>query len=385
MGKTNHGSQDITINYYEEATSYDVNRRNIDIVPRGIYSGGHLTRVSDTEVTISPFVAEIGDDDIQVSVITAATATLKSTTLDSGDIDASTPYLVLRWSYLASQVNYVEIHAIASVSAAQDNDIIIGKCVFSAGVLTGFDYTYRTFLNVQNLFLKVVTNSGLYVWIRAGKIYTDSGYIVVPEQQVGPFSAPSSPNSRIDLVYVDTDGTVSIQQGTAALSPSAPSYNRKLVVAQVLLVNGDTSIPASRITDTRSFITSPTRLTQGQVVTASSQLTSTTSAVDVSGMNITMTTTGGIVLVNFSTVIATEDGQKATLRLQVDGVTKVTTQSRMDTTGQSYSRDSCHMHWLCTNLSAGSHTFKIRWSATGTSYMNPGSASTRVLSVLELP
>lgn len=385
MGTTNHGSQNITVAYYEEATSADINKRNLDVIPRGIYSGGYLTRVSDVEVQLSLFSLEIGDSDVQISSKSSATATLNADTLDSGDIDEATPFLVFRWSDVSQQNNYVEIHAIDSVSSALTNDIIIGKCVFSAGVLTGFDYTYRTFLNVQNLFLKVVTNSGLYVWIRAGKIYTDSGYIVVPEQQVGPFSAPSSPNSRIDLVYVDTDGTVSIQEGTAAVSPSAPNYNRKLVVAQVLLVNGDTSIPASSITDTRSFITSPTRLTQGQVETASAQLTSSTIEADVSGMSITITTTGGKVLINFSTVIATEDGQTATLRLQVDGVTKVTTQSRMDTTGQSYSRDSCHMHWLCTNLSAGSHTFKIRWSATGTSYMNPGSASTRVLSVLELP
>jgi len=257
MGTTNHGTQEITIAYYEEATSFDVNKRNIDIISRGIYSGGYLTKVSNTEVTISPFSVEIGDDDIQISVKTSATATLNAATLDSGDIDESTPYLVLRWGYSASQNNYVEIHAIASVSVAQDNDIIIGKCVFSGATLTGFDYTYRTFLNVQNLFLKVIADSGMNVWIRAGRIHTGSGYVTVPEQQVGTFSVPTSPNSRIDLVYIDTDGTVSIQQGTEAVSPSAPNYNGKLVVAQVLLVNGDTSIPASRITDSRSFISVP--------------------------------------------------------------------------------------------------------------------------------
>jgi len=257
MGTTNHGTQEITVEYYETASSFAVNKRNVDIVPRGIYSGGHLTRVSDVEVTLSPFTAELGDDDIQISVKTAASATLKAATLDSGDIDAATPYLVLRWSYAAQQHNYVEIHAIASVSAAQDNDIIIGKCEFSGATLTGFDYSDRTFLNVQDLFLKVEEDSGLYVWIRAGRIQNSSGHVFVPEQQVGPFTAPSSPNSRIDLVYVDTDGTVSIEQGTAAVSPSAPSYSGKLVVAEVTVVNGDTSIPASRIRDVRSFLTRP--------------------------------------------------------------------------------------------------------------------------------
>jgi len=268
VGTTNHGNQEITVAYYEEATSFDVNKRNIDIVPRGIYSGGHLVKVSNTEVTLSPFTAEIGDDDIQISVKTSASATLKADTLDSGDIDQTTPYLVLRWSYLAQQNNYVEIHAIASISAAQSNDIIIGKCIFSGGVLTGFSYTERTFLNIQNLFLKVEEDSGLYVWIRAGRILTSSSYILIPEQRVGPFSVPSSPNSRIDLVYVDTDGSINIQQGSASPSPSAPSYSGKLVVAQVRLVNGDTSIPASRITDVRSFVASPSGgFTGGQSIT----------------------------------------------------------------------------------------------------------------------
>jgi len=254
MGSTNHGTQSISVAYYEEATSLEANRRNLDIVPRGIYSGGHLTKVSNTEVTLSPLTAELGDDTSQISVKTSTSATLNSTTLDSGDIDQSTPYLVLRWAYVASPNNYMEVHAIASVSAAQDNDIIIGKCVFSGATLSSFDYTDRTFLNIQNLFLKVIEDSGLYVWIRNGRIYTESGYITIPEQRVGPFSVPNSPNSRIDLVYVDTDGTVTVQQGTAAVSPSAPSYSNKLVVAEVTLVNGDTSIPASRIQDVRSFI-----------------------------------------------------------------------------------------------------------------------------------
>jgi len=254
MGTTNHGTQSISVAYYEEATSLEANKRNLDIVPRGIYSGGYLTRVSDVAVTLSTFTAELGDDSSQISVKTSSSATLNASTLDSGDIDPSTPYLVLRWSYAAAQNNYVEIHAIASVSAAQDNDLIIGKCVFSGATLTSFDYSDRSFLNVQDLILKVIDDSGLYVWIRAGRIQNSSGYVTVPEQRVGPFSVPSSPNSRIDLVYVDTDGTVTIQQGTAAVSPTAPSYGNKLVVAEVTLVNGDTSIPSSRIQDVRSFL-----------------------------------------------------------------------------------------------------------------------------------
>lgn len=254
MGSTNHGNQSISVSYYEEATSLEANKRNLDIVPRGIYSGGRLTKVTNTEVSLSVFTAEIGDASSQINVKTSSIATLNSGTLDSGSISPSTPYLVLRWGYVASLVNYVEVHALASVSAAQDNDIIIGKCVFSGSTLTGFNYSDRTFLNVQNLFLKAESSSGLYIWLRAGRIQNSSGHVFIPEQQVGPFDVPSSPNSRIDLVYIDTDGTVCIQKGTAAVSPTAPSYNSRLVIAEVTLVNGDTGIPAGRIRDVRSFL-----------------------------------------------------------------------------------------------------------------------------------
>jgi len=257
MGAINHGTQNIVYEYYEEMTSREVNSRHVGIRPRGIYSGGYLTKVSDTSITISPMVVEIGDDDIQVRVKTSNSANLNSETLDSGNISSATPYIVLRRKRVESITNYMEIHAVSSLAAAEATDIIVGKCVFDGATLTGFDYSDRTFLNVQDLFLKVESTgvSEMYVQLRAGKIQNDTRCVFVPEQKVGPFAVPSSPNSRIDLVYVDTDGTPKILQGTPAVSPSAPNYDRKLVVAQIKLVNGDSSIPSSRITDVRSFIT----------------------------------------------------------------------------------------------------------------------------------
>jgi len=257
MGSTNHGNQTVTYSYFESATSQNFNKRHIDIQPRGIYKGGYLTKVSNTEVTLSPFTLEIGDSDIQIGSKSSANAALNSTTLDSGSISPATPYLVFRWAYTASQSNYVEVHAIASVSAAQANDIIIGKCVFTGAILTDeFSYTDRTFLSVQDLFLKVIPNEagGMYVWVRSGRMHTSSASVIIPEQRVGLFSVPGSPNSRIDLVYVDSDGSIKIQQGTAGTSPSAPNYSGKSVIAEVRIVNGDSSIPASRIIDVRAFM-----------------------------------------------------------------------------------------------------------------------------------
>ena len=257
MGSTNHGAQDITYTYFENATAEDFNKRNLNIRPRGIYSGGYLTRVSDVEVTLSTLAAEIGDDDEQISVQTAAAATLNVSTLDSGSIAEATPYLLLRWNFLAQKDNYVEVHAVASLASALDNDIVVGKCSFSGATLSSFDYSERTFFPDENLFLRVEESTLNYVWLRAGRIQNGAQSIFVKEQRVGPFTLPASPNNRIDLVYISNAGTPTILQGTAAVSPSAPNYGGKLVVAEVTVTNGVTAIPADSIKDVRSFIFQP--------------------------------------------------------------------------------------------------------------------------------
>ena len=259
MGSTNHGAQDSTYEYFEAATAEDFNKKDVNIRPTGIYKGGYLTRVSDVAVTLSAMSVTIGDGTQQVNVRTTTTEyTINTGLLDSGTLSSSTPYLVLRWAFVAALNNYVEIHALAVLDAAwalaYPNDVVIGKCNFTGATLVDFDYSDRTFLHIQDLFLKVETASGMYVRLRAGKIQDGSQYIHIPEQLVGPFSVPSSPNSRVDLVYLAADGTATILQGGVNVSPSAPDYGYKLVLAEVTIVNGDLTIPASRIIDVRSFV-----------------------------------------------------------------------------------------------------------------------------------
>ena len=189
MGTTNHGTQTMTFRYFQDANQSDFAKKEVSIRPCGIYSGGHFTKVSNTEIKLSTFVAEIGDGTVQISVRTASEATLKAATLDSGSISSATPYIVLRWAYVAQANNYVEVHAIASVASAQANDIIVGKCTFSGATLTGFDYTDRTLLNVQNVLLRVeaTEDTEMYVWVRGGRVQIGSQYVVVPEQKIGSF------------------------------------------------------------------------------------------------------------------------------------------------------------------------------------------------------
>jgi len=85
------------------------------------------------------------------------------------------------------------------------------------------------------------------------------------------FTLPSS-NSKVYLVYVDTsNGAICIDSsGTEAVSPVAPDYKGKLVLAEVTLASTDTDITASKIKDVRPFLTSERRGVDGVTITVDS-------------------------------------------------------------------------------------------------------------------
>jgi hypothetical protein len=256
MGLINHGTQEATYNYFESATSLNFNKRMKQKLNPGIYSGGYLTRVNDTEVTLSTMFLEIGDGMSQISVETSTVISVTNLTLDGGTLSSATPYLVLRWAYVATAANYFEIRTVASVAAAQANDVIVGKVNFSGSTITGFDYTDRTPIDIMSSYLKVepTAETELYVMLRGGRYQSSSALVAIPAQKIGPFAAPTPPNSRIDLLYLTSLGVPTIFQGNQAVNPVAPNYGNKLVLAEILVSNGATNIIASDITDTRAFI-----------------------------------------------------------------------------------------------------------------------------------
>ncbi len=260
MGSTNHGTQNITFQYNLVAKGNTFDKLLHQIVPRGLYLGGHLKVVSDTAVTLTPLAVQMGDANYQVTIQTAVNAAISGATLDSGTIDPATPVLVLRWTLNTDPANYMEVHAIASAAVVQANDIIIGTCTFSGSTLTGFDYSDRQDARTMDNWLKpeATEDTELYIYVRAGNVHGATANVAIATQKVGPFTAPGSPNSRIDLVYVTTAGALAILQGTAATTPTAPNYNGKLVLAEVTVANGVTDIAAAVISDVRQFVAHPT-------------------------------------------------------------------------------------------------------------------------------
>ena len=78
--------------------------------------------------------------------------------------------------------------------------------------------------------------------IEAGVVFVGATRVIYAGGNTPSFSAPSS-NPRIDIVTIDSAGTIAITQGTEAASPVAPSYPfNKLVICEVYNRVGETSI-----------------------------------------------------------------------------------------------------------------------------------------------
>jgi len=385
MGSTNHGTQTITWGYFQEAKAANWGKRLLDQLPVGIYSGGYLTRVTDSRVSLSAMVAEIRDGSAQVNVRTAAAATLDSTTLDSGSISSATPYLVLRWSFAELVANYVEVHAIASLSARQQNDIVVGKCVFEGATLSSFDYSDRTFPMVleRNLSVEATTASEMYVRVRGGTVNTGSAKVRIGDQKVGPFAVPSASNSRIDLVYVTSAGAIAIAQGTEAVSPSAPAYGGKMVLAEVTVVNGDTDLTWDRIADARSFLAYPQSSTTQMIEsTGTDNISYNTAAwATITDMSVSITTIGGIVHITGSVPLRWgADRYYNSFRLRIDGEVKWT---RRLETGDDQGYVNLDVNYYAS-LAAGVHTVDLQWYRDQVIMYQDGSSYMRYLQAVEL-
>jgi len=248
MGGTDYGSQTRTVRFYAPADAEVVNKIGLNVRKVGLYEGGYLTKVSDVSVTLSQIEVEIGDGTYQIRVETANTVTVT--------VAVATPYVILRWAYTGATSNYMDVMAVA-VGNIQDDDVVIGKCNFTGSTLTGFDYEDRTNPNVFERFCHIVPEqtASMYLRVRAGHVNFGSENYDIVDQKTSVFSAPVA-GSRIDLVYIDTDGTIAIEAGVADASPSAPDYDNKLVLAEITLAAAQTTITETSIKDVRSFLSS---------------------------------------------------------------------------------------------------------------------------------
>ena len=125
--------------------------------------------------------------------------------------------------------------------------------------------------------------------------------------------------------------------------------------------------------------------TQSAQAVGTSNISETTgSFADMANMTITITTTGGDVLLMFGAMCLLDASgtAHADFRFDIDG----TPQGGVGQgdTGSGSGQHAINMQWLETSLSAGSHTFKVQWKKSLSLAQN-GATFPRVFTAVELP
>lgn len=92
------------------------------------------------------------------------------------------------------------------------------------------------------LLVHAQTSPGLTLKVEAGVCYVGSTRVIYAGGNTPSFSAPGA-NPRIDVVTIDSSGTIAITQGAEAGSPSAPAYpTGKIVLAEVYNRVGESAL-----------------------------------------------------------------------------------------------------------------------------------------------
>lgn len=236
MGTTNWGTQNLSYDYNQEATAKLFNIVNYKILPKGIYNGFTISKLSNTSVEISTGICLI-EDAINKVCVRIETSDTQNITVSN-----STPYIVFRMEWVDSPNIYMDMLSLA-YKDIQETDIIVGKCIYDTSGSTlgvSFDYTRRTdsFFNKQNTqsqYLKVSpteppTNK---VSITSGVLNSSKGSLLVAGGDFPDIGVSPTVNGRIDIIYVDENGDIKILEGADSSSPVAPRYGNRKIIAEI--------------------------------------------------------------------------------------------------------------------------------------------------------
>jgi hypothetical protein len=251
----NYGDQIIQFKYYDPLNSDHFDQRMQNILVPGIYQGGMVSVPNTSHVVIDPLTVLISDGTQMARVQTTSTVTLP--------VDTGHPYITLSWNWVGITAWYMSFNAVALVDIGP-NDLVVGKCIFAPGPTLTFSYAGRSVPMTMNQFLQVkeLDTPAMAVFVNGGvATYGNSKIIVAP--QVSPtisLTGIVAGQGRIDLIYVDPSGDILVSEGnpaplTGVGSPPLPNtYSNKIVLAEINLVYGQTSILQNDIVDVRPYI-----------------------------------------------------------------------------------------------------------------------------------
>jgi hypothetical protein len=261
----NRGNQVIVFDYRQEARGKGFNQAFCDVLPYGLYSGGHLTKISDTVINIGLLVCVIKSDEAdnvapRIETTEAQDISL-AISIGSPYANINRPYIVLRFGWQDVETNYMDVRAVGwSINPNELDpdklhplDIILGKVLFqetSTGsgqfiIATGnpFDLSRR-----HDVFIKETEAvSGQFrvspseldpkkVFISGGKVNTSKGRFLLTGEEFPSTGIPDTGvMGRTDLIVVNADGEFQIIQGIPSASFPAPTprYQTFKVLAEI--------------------------------------------------------------------------------------------------------------------------------------------------------
>jgi hypothetical protein len=135
-----------------------------------------------------------------------------------------------------------------AVASANQALVVFGGYALNGTTITVFSLNNSAYSPVTSFTASTTATGGswtaqtLQLYVEPGVYYVNGTRVIFTGGNTPTFTGPVS-NPRIDLVTIDSTGTLAIVQGTENASPVAPSYPaNKIVLCEVYNVVGETAI-----------------------------------------------------------------------------------------------------------------------------------------------
>ena len=234
MGAVDNGTQTILWDYKQAIDSSEINKTFYKILSPGVYDGGTLTISSGNDILIAP---------LQVMVETSTNQLVKISTTSNATLTLAeiTPYVTCQFSWADSETNYMDFTAKA-FGDITTNDIVLGMGVYVGGVLTSFDYSYKTWgdkpyildssitLNVGTGGQFTTINDAIeYAWSNYYPAYVKGGIQVTINLLSGFIMSEQLLVTGLDMSWIritgeDADTTIRRSALTSAIRSTYPAF-----------------------------------------------------------------------------------------------------------------------------------------------------------------
>jgi len=256
----------IHTNYFDALINQNTNFMALDLRKTGIYSGGYLTRTSDSNFSLSPLTCEIQDSSGSGNQIRL----VLSSTISSIPVTNTTPptLVVLRWTYTtSSSANYPSIYTVPQGSQ-NATDLIIGTAMYTGSTLSAdYGVQYPLYMrsdpsNILDLGLKVENVSAMPyaltsgILVRYGRVSYGANTVSIPTQVLQFSTSLTSGYYQSVPIQINSSGALTaLTTGTQSVSssPTPPAYGGLITIAEVTVNNTGGSYYVTAIKDVRCF------------------------------------------------------------------------------------------------------------------------------------